>query len=214
MAVQADDKAAVIAKSAALSAVAGQLFMAGQASAAQEVAAMAGDNRLGILAVVFLPVIGWVLFNIAGPALNQVNEMSDKNKSLIAGAGLGAAVVCGGSAEAAQEVVSMAGDNRLGILAFLLVPVVGWVLFNIAGPALNQVNEMSEKTKSMIAGAGLGGALISSGTADAAQELMTTAGDNRLGILAVVFLPVVGWVLFNIAGPTLNQMNEMSEKNK
>lgn len=205
---------AQIAKSAALSAVAGQMFMAGQASAAQEVAAMAGDNRLGILAVVFLPVVGWVLFNIAGPTLNQVNDMADKNKSLIAGAGLGAALMCAGNADAAQEVASMAGDNRLGILAILLVPVVGWVLFNIAGPALNQVNEMSEKTKSMIAGAGLGAALISSGTADAAQELMTTAGDNRLGILAVVFLPVVGWVLFNIAGPTLNQMNDMSEKNK
>lgn len=203
-----------IAKSAALSAVAGQMFMAGQASAAQEVAAMAGDNRLGILAVVFLPVVGWVLFNIAGPAFNQVNEMSDKNKSLIAGAGLGAALMCAGSAEAAQEVVSVAGDNRLGILAFLLAPVAGWVLFNIAGPALNQVNEMSEKTKGIIAGAGVGAALMTAGKAEAAQELMTTAGDNRLGILAVVFLPVVGWVLFNIAGPAFNQVNEMSDKNK
>ena len=42
---------------------------------------------------------------------------------------------------------------------------------------------------------------------------MTVAGDNRLGILGVLVLPVVGWVLFNIAGPALNQVNEMSEKN-
>eukprot|EP00892_Ulva_mutabilis_P006606 jgi/Ulvmu1/4317/UM002_0039.1 len=213
-AAQSDDKAAVVAKSAALSAVAAQMFMAGQASAAQEISSMAGDNRLGILAVVFLPVIGWVLFNIAGPALNQVNNMADKNKSLIAGAGLGAALLSAGSADAAEEVMTMAGDNRFGILAVLLLPVVGWVLFNIAGPALNQVNSMADKNKSLIAGAGLGAALVSAGQADAAQEMMTVAGDNRLGILAVVFLPVIGWVLFNIAGPALNQVNNMADKNK
>ena len=190
------------------------MFMAGQASAAQEVAAMSGDNRLGILAVVFLPVVGWVLFNIAGPALNQVNEMSDKNKSVIAGAGLGAALLSAGSAEASQEMMTMAGDNRLGILGILVLPVIGWVLFNIAGPALNQVNDMSEKNKSVIAGAGLGAALFSTGSAEASQEMMTMAGDNRLGILGILVLPVIGWVLFNIAGPALNQVNEMSEKSK
>ena len=33
-----------------------------------------------------------------------------------------------------------------------------------------------------------------------------TAGDNRVGIIATLFLPVVGWVLFNIGGPALNQL--------
>ena len=32
----------------------------------------AGDNRFGIIATLFLPVIGWVAFNIGGPALNQL----------------------------------------------------------------------------------------------------------------------------------------------
>ncbi len=31
-----------------------------------------GDNRFGIIATLFLPVIGWVAFNIGGPALNQL----------------------------------------------------------------------------------------------------------------------------------------------
>ena len=133
-------------KSAALAGVAGQMFMAGQASAAQEVAAVAGDNRLGILLTLFAPAVGWVLFNIAGPALNQVNEMGDKKKALIGGVGIGAALLASaGSAEAAQEVAAVAGDNRLNILLTLFAPAVGWVLFNIGGPALNQVNEMGDK---------------------------------------------------------------------
>ena len=80
-------------KVAALAGVAGQMLMAGQASAAQEVAAMAGDNRTGILLTLFVPAVAWVLFNIAGPALNQVNNMSDKNKAVIAGAGLGLSLI-------------------------------------------------------------------------------------------------------------------------
>ena len=32
------------------------------------------DSRLGLLVFVFLPAIGWVLFNIFEPALNQVND--------------------------------------------------------------------------------------------------------------------------------------------
>ena len=36
----------------------------------------AGDGRLGIILVVLLPVIGWVLFNILGPAKNQLDNMT------------------------------------------------------------------------------------------------------------------------------------------
>ena len=35
-------------------------------------ACSAGDNRVGIIATLFLPVVGWVAFNIGGPALNQL----------------------------------------------------------------------------------------------------------------------------------------------
>ncbi len=41
---------------------------------------------------------------------------------------------------------------------------------------------------------------------DAEPLLLGTAGDNRVGIIATLFLPVVGWVLFNIGGPALNQL--------
>ena len=52
------------------------------------------------------------------------------------------------NADAASEVTQLAaGDNRFGIIAILGLPVVGWVLFNIAGPALAQLNNMSNKQK-------------------------------------------------------------------
>ena len=41
---------------------------------------------------------------------------------------------------------------------------------------------------------------------DADGSLLGIAGDNRVGIIATLFLPVVGWVLFNIGGPALNQL--------
>ena len=46
----------------------------------QEVAQVAGDDRLGIFALLFGPVLGWVAFNILGPALNQLDKMDAKNK--------------------------------------------------------------------------------------------------------------------------------------
>ena len=35
---------------------------------------------MGIIATLFLPVVGWVLFNIGGPALNQLAN-TGKNAS-------------------------------------------------------------------------------------------------------------------------------------
>ena len=49
-----------------------------QADAANQVAEVAaGDNRALILAVVFVPAVGWVAFNILGPALNQLANMGE-----------------------------------------------------------------------------------------------------------------------------------------
>ena len=51
-----------------------------QAQAANEVSQLAaGDNRLLILGVVFVPALGWVAFNILGPALNQLANMATAN---------------------------------------------------------------------------------------------------------------------------------------
>ena len=50
------------------------------------------------------------------------------------------------SAQAATEAMSLAaGDGRTGLLAFPLLAALGWVGFNIAGPALNQINDMGDK---------------------------------------------------------------------
>ena len=51
-----------------------------QAQAFNEVAELAaGDNRILILGVIFVPALGWVAFNILGPALNQYANMGDAN---------------------------------------------------------------------------------------------------------------------------------------
>ncbi|CAK0784971.1 hypothetical protein CVIRNUC_008176 [Coccomyxa viridis] len=219
-----------IVRVAAWSTAAATMLSSGNAQAASEVAQLAaGDNRLGIIATLALPAVGWVLFNIGGPALNQLANMDKSNKmrpkmSLAAGLGLGTALLlASGKADAAQEISQLAAsDNRIGIIATLFLPVVGWVLFNIGGPALNQLANTAEKNKATkgiskslrkkraVVGAitGLSAAsLLTTPQADAAQEIVQlAASDNRVGIIATLFLPVVGWVLFNIGGPALNQL--------
>ena len=71
---------AQVVKTAALSSAVGTFLAAGNVSAAQELAnAVAkSDNRFAILATVALPVLGWVGFNIAGPAINQISQMQSK----------------------------------------------------------------------------------------------------------------------------------------
>jgi hypothetical protein len=50
------------------------------------------------------------------------------------------------NAEAATEVAQLAAsDNRVGAIATLLVPALGWVGFNMLQPALNQLERMSDK---------------------------------------------------------------------
>jgi len=103
-----------------------------------------------------VPALGWVAFNILSPALNQLDKMNDFKDSAdpsasrrrgVAGAiGLGAAsLLMAENAEAATELAQMAAsDNRLGLLATLFVPALGWVAFNILSPALNQLDKMTD----------------------------------------------------------------------
>ena len=152
---------AVSAPSPAAAAVAGAFFQALASSdaalAAQRVADVAAaadagsDNRGQLLLFVVAPAIGWVLYNILQPALNQLNRM--RSQALVAGAGLGAAaaagMACAPEASAAQELAALAAaaaapadDNRGLLLLIVVTPAIGWVLFNILQPALNQLNRM------------------------------------------------------------------------
>jgi photosystem II PsbY protein len=116
---------------ATLSAVASSWMFSGHAQAATELANLAAsDNRLGTISLLFLPVIGWVGFNILQPALNQLNRQNEikeeavaatgrssgRKKRGVAGAvGLGAALslFAAQNADAATELSQLAAsDNR------------------------------------------------------------------------------------------------------
>jgi len=146
-----DDAAPGVAGAVGLGAAMSLMF-AGSAEAASELSQLAGtDNRVAVLATLFLPALGWVGFNILGPLTNQIDRMSDMKDDAapgVAGAvGLGAALslMCAGNAEAATELSQLAAsDNRVGVLATLFVPALGWVAFNIFSPLFSQLNRMSE----------------------------------------------------------------------
>lgn len=70
-----------------------------------QASASTGDNRAGLLAGLFVPAIGWVAFNILGPALNQYGTMADKKRSVAIGAGLMAAAATVDQASAAVAQV-------------------------------------------------------------------------------------------------------------
>lgn len=66
-----------VVKTAALSATVSTLFAGGSVQAAQEVASVAdADYRLGGVLFVIVPAIGWVLYNILGPAQSQLEAMN------------------------------------------------------------------------------------------------------------------------------------------
>ncbi|KAK3278282.1 hypothetical protein CYMTET_13777 [Cymbomonas tetramitiformis] len=185
----------------------------GAAEAAQQVAQVA-DARPTAILFVLGPAVAWVAFNILGPALNQLDDMDAKNtKGLAAGLGLSALLAAPGAAEAAQQVAQVA-DARPTAILFVLGPAVAWVAFNILGPALNQLDDMDAKnTKGLAAGLGLSALLAAPGAAEAAQQVAQVA-DARPTALLFVLGPAVAWVAFNILGPALNQLDDMSEKNQ
>ncbi|CAD6266452.1 unnamed protein product [Miscanthus lutarioriparius] len=128
------------------------------------------------------------------------------------------------AALAAQRVADVAAadagsDNRGQLLLFVVAPAIGWVLYNILQPALNQLNRM--RSQAVVAGLGLGGAAAAgmatapeASTAAAAQDLAALAAaapadDSRGLLLLIVVAPAIGWVLYNILQPALNQLNRM-----
>ncbi|KNA04188.1 hypothetical protein SOVF_202020 [Spinacia oleracea] len=114
-----------------------------------DIAAEAGtsDNRGLALLLPIIPALGWVLFNILQPALNQINKMRNEKKAFIVGLGLSGLATSGlllatPEAQAASEEIARGSDNRGTLLLLVVLPAIGWVLFNILQPALNQLNKM------------------------------------------------------------------------
>ena len=80
------------------------------------------------------------------PLTNQIDKMAGKSVAAATGLGAAATLLFAQNADAATEVAQLAaGDNRVAILASLLVPVLGWVAFNALGPLTSQINKMAGK---------------------------------------------------------------------
>jgi hypothetical protein len=192
-------------------------LLAAQGADAAEIAELAaGDGRGGLLIIPLVAALGWVGFNILGPAQNQISNMADKNdkKKAFIGAGLGLATLLAAQGADAAEIAELAaGDGRGGLLIIPLVAALGWVGFNILGPAQNQISNMADKNdqKKAFIGAGLGLAtLLAAQSADAATEAMQLAGgDVRGGLLFLPLGAALGWVGFNIVGPAQAQIANM-----
>ncbi|MCO5570572.1 hypothetical protein L7F22_024297 [Adiantum nelumboides] len=201
------------------------LASADSAMAAQEVMSLAADDNRGLaLLLPLIPALGWVLFNILQPALNQLDRMRSA-KGLAVGLGLGAAsslLIPSRTDAVAQEFATVAAadnDARGFLVLLVLAPAVGWVLFNILKPGLNQLDRM-KSVKGILGAAGLSASLLlaTSQAADAAVQEMasladgmqaTTSSDARGLLLIAALVPALGWVLFNILQPALNQLDRM-----
>ncbi|CAI9093306.1 OLC1v1028776C1 [Oldenlandia corymbosa var. corymbosa] len=153
---------------------------------------------------------------ISSKASSSSQDSIFLSKSLVAGAIFSTLSSCD-AAFAAQQIAELAeGDNRGLALLLPIIPAIAWVLFNILQPALNQINKMRSTRGIIIGLAGLGGmaalmhppqASASSGELAAIAE--AAANDNRGTLLLLVIAPAIGWVLFNILQPALNQINRM-----
>ena len=94
------------------------LLAAQQADAASEVSELAaGDNRFGIILVLGLPVIGWVLFNILGPAKAQLDNMGGKRRGIA-----GACVL------ALVQILGSFGASDM-VFVYLMLPYSGPCMF-------------------------------------------------------------------------------------
>ena len=184
-----------------------------EADAATELMQTAGLDARILIFGAFVPVLGWVAYNILKPGLNQIEDMQKKNaktRGVAAGVtGLSAAALLGmpEQADAATELMQTAGLDARILIFGAFVPVLGWVAYNILKPGLNQIEDMQKKnakTRGVAAGVtGLSAAALLGmpEQADAATELMQTAGLDARILIFGAFVPVLGWVAYNILKP-------------
>jgi photosystem II PsbY protein len=152
--------------------------------------------------------------------MEDMQKSNAKKKAIVTGLGLSAAGLLGmpEQADAATELMQTAGLDARIIIFGAFVPVLGWVAYNILGPGMKQMEDMQKsnaKKKAIVTGLGLSaaGLLGMPEQADAATELMQTAGLDARIIIFGAFVPVLGWVAYNILGPGMKQMEDMQKSN-
>lgn len=130
------------------------------------------------------------------------------SSSLMAGA-IFSTLAYSDPALAAQKLADISeGDNRGLALLLPIIPAILWVLYNILGPALNQINRMRNE-KGIVIGLGLGGLaassffLVPSASASEMAMLGEASSDNRGLLLLAIVAPTLLWVLYNILQPAL-----------
>lgn len=153
-----------------------------------------------------------------GLSISKPSHISNPGAAAVIAGALFSTLTSSDAAFAVQQIADIAeGDNRGLALLLPIVLAIGWVLFNILQPALNQLNRM-RREKGIIVGLGIGGALAAAGLmspeSTSANELAVIAdaassNDSRGLLLLFVVAPAIGWVLFNILQPALNQINRM-----
>jgi photosystem II PsbY protein len=194
-----------------------------QADAATELMQTAGLDARILIFGAFVPVLGWVGYNILKPGLAQMDDMQAKNakkRAVATGIGLSTALLMGmpEQADAATELMQTAGLDARILIFGAFVPVLGWVAYNILKPGIAQIEGMqvkNAKKRGVVAGVGLSTAALMGmpEQADAATELMQTAGLDARILIFGAFVPVLGWVGYNILKPGLAQMDDMQAKN-
>ena len=80
---------------------------------------------------------------------------------------------------------------------------------------MEDMQKSNAKKKAIVTGLGLSAASLLGmpEQADAATELMQTAGLDARIIIFGAFVPVLGWVAYNILGPGMKQMEDMQKSN-
>ncbi|KAK9734049.1 hypothetical protein RND81_04G111300 [Saponaria officinalis] len=89
------------------------------------------DNRGLALLLPIVPAVGWVLFNILGPALNQVNRMRNEKAVILGLGGLGACCAAlyapvASAVESEAAAAAAEGGGGSGLLPYIVAAAVGF----------------------------------------------------------------------------------------
>jgi photosystem II PsbY protein len=153
------------------------------------------DGRPLVFAGLFLPVLGWVAFNIGAPALRQIDAMGDK----------GAAP----AKKATKKRAVIAGLTGLSAAALLAAPEAAQAAQVRRARALPP--HCAHATRMTCADIAARAVLTRMRLRSLPQDVAQLA-DGRPLVFAGLFLPVLGWVAFNIGAPALRQIDAMGDK--